>query len=156
MNNNDTLRSLRYTFDLNDSKMISLFSLAGQEVTREQVSDWLKKDEDPNFKSLNGIHLASFLNGLIIKHRGAKDGVVPEPEKWMTNNIVLKKIKIALNLKSQDVMDILKSAGLELSDHELSALFRKADHKNYRACQDQILRSFLKGLQLKYRPSDPA
>lgn len=155
MNNNDTLRSLRYTFDLNDSKMISMFSLAGQEFTREQVSEWLKKDEDPNFKSLNGIHLSSFLNGLIIKHRGAKDGPAPEPEKWMTNNIVLKKIKIALNLKSQDVMNILKSAGLELSDHELSALFRKADHKNYRACQDQILRSFLKGLQLKYRPSDP-
>ena len=154
MNNNDTLRSLRYTFDLDDSKMIALFALAEHIVTRQQVSEWLKKDEDPNFKSLNGVELSIFLNGLIIKHRGKKEGAVPapEPEKWMTNNIVLKKIKIALSLTSDDIMELLKSAKLELSDHELSAFFRKPDHKNYRLCQDQILRSFLKGLQLKHRP----
>ncbi len=152
MNNNDTLRSLRYTFDLNDAKMIAVFANAGQTVSRDQVSQWLKKDEDPNFKALKGEDLASFLNGFIIEHRGAKDGPQPEPEKWMTNNIIFKKIKIALNLKSQDVMDILKLTDVVLSDHELSAFFRKSDHKNFRACQDQILRSFLKGLQLKYRP----
>lgn len=154
MNNNDVLRSLRYTFDLSDSKMMSLFALAEHPVTREQVSQWLKKDEDPDFKLLKGVELSVFLNGLITKNRGKKEGSTPEPEKWMTNNIVLKKIKIALNFQSEDIKELLKLSNIEISDHELSAFFRKPDHKNYRLCQDQVLRGFLKGLQLKHRP-DP-
>ncbi len=154
MTNNDSLRSLRYTFDLNDSTMIKIFSLANLEVTREQVSQWLKKEEDQNYVSMKGSELASFLNGFIIKNRGKKDDKIPEPEKWMTNNIILTKLKIALNFKSDDVKTILASANFEMSDHELSALFRKADHKHFRKCQDQLLRAFLKGLQLKFRPEE--
>ena len=78
---------------------MSLFALAEYPVTREQVSQWLKKDEDPDFKLLKGVELSVFLNGLITKNRGKKEGSAPEPEKWMTNNIVLKKIKIALNFQ---------------------------------------------------------
>ncbi len=152
MTTNDTLRSLRYTFNLTDSEMIAMFALADYPVTREQVSQWLKKDEDADFKALKDVELAIFLNGLISKNRGKKEGPSPEPEKRITNNIVLKKIKIALDLKSDDVKGILGFADMLVSDHELSALFRKPDHKNYRACQDQILRCFLKGLQLKHRP----
>jgi uncharacterized protein YehS (DUF1456 family) len=47
MNNNDILRSIRYTFQLSDSHMIALFGHAGQQVTRGQISDWLKKEDDP-------------------------------------------------------------------------------------------------------------
>jgi uncharacterized protein YehS (DUF1456 family) len=155
MNSNSPLRSLRYTFNLNDSKMMEIFALAEYPVTRAQLSDWLKRDEDPDFKTLLDVELASFLNGFIIKNRGKKEGPLPIPEKRVTNNIILKKIKIALNLQSEDVQAILKLAGQTLSDHELSAFFRKPDHKNYRDCQDQILRGFLKGLQLKHRPDDP-
>jgi uncharacterized protein YehS (DUF1456 family) len=153
MTTNDTLRSLRYTFNLTDSEMMAAFALADYPVTREQVSQWLKKDEDADFKLLKDVELAIFLNGLIFKNRGKQEGPSPEPEKRITNNIVLKKIKIALNLKSDDVKEILGFADMLVSDHELSALFRKPEHKNYRACQDQILRCFLKGLQLKYRPA---
>lgn len=152
MTTNDTLRSLRYTFNLGDTEMIEVFALAEYPVTREQVSQWLKKDEDTDFKPLKDEELAIFLNGLICKNRGKKDGPPPLPEKRITNNIILKKIKIALDLKSNDVKEILGFADRLVSDHELSALFRKPEHKNYRACQDQILRCFLKGLQLKYRP----
>ncbi len=153
MTTNDTLRSLRYTFNLGDSDMIALFALADYPVTREQVSQWLKKDDDPDFKLLKDVELSCFLNGFIVKNRGKKEGPQPEPEKRITNNIVLKKIKIALNLQSEDVKEILGYADFLMSDHELSAFFRKPDHKNYRACQDQVLRCFLKGLQLKLRPT---
>lgn len=153
MTTNDILRSLRYTFDFSDSDVINLFGLGDYQVTREQISQWLKKDEDPDFKTLQDVELAIFLNGLIIKNRGKKEGPTPEPEKRINNNIVFRKLKIALDLKSEDVLDILYLTGLQVGDHELSAFFRKPDHKNYRDCQDQILRSFLKGLQLHYRPS---
>lgn len=152
MSNNDCLRSLRYTFDINDSEMINTFSLADLTVTREQVSSWLKKEEDPDYKLIEDNELEGFLNGFIIKNRGKNDGPLPKPAKKMSNNLILKKIKIAMNLKSDEVKELLELASFPISDHELSAFFRKPGHKNFKTCQDQILRLFLKGLQLKYRP----
>ncbi len=151
MTNNDILRRIRYAFDFSDSKMIALFGLADYPVTREQISDWLKKDDDPAFQKCGNTQLAIFLNGLINDKRGKKEGPQPEPEKKIDNNIVFKKLKIALNLKAEDVLDILDLAGMSISKHELSAFFRKPDNKHYRKCKDQILRNFLKGVQLKYR-----
>jgi len=149
--NNDILRRIRYTFDFSDSKMIALFALADHQVTREQISDWLKKDDDPAYQQCSDILLATFLNGLINDKRGKKEGAQPEPEKRLTNNIIFNKLKIALNLKAEEILEILALNGFRLSKHELSAFFRKPGHKHYRVCKDQCLRSFLKGVQLKYR-----
>lgn len=151
MTNNDVLRRIRYTFDYSDPKMIEIFSLADHVVTREQVSGWLKKDDDPVFQACGDTELASFLNGLINERRGKKEGAQPEPEQRLTNNIIFRKLKIALDLQAEDVVEILALADVEISKHELSAFFRKPGHKNYRKCQDQILRNFLKGIQLMYR-----
>jgi uncharacterized protein YehS (DUF1456 family) len=152
MTNNDVLRRLRYILDLNDSAMISIFGEADLVVTREEISDWLKKDDDPAFVSCNDKLMATFLNGLINHKRGRKEGKQPQPEKTLTNNIVLKKLRIALDLKSEDILDLLELADLYLSKHELSAFFRKPDHKHYRVCKDQVMRNFLQGLQIKHRP----
>lgn len=151
MNQNDILRRLRYILDLDDSKMISIFSLGGLEVTRAQTSDWLKKDDDPAFQPLNDQELATFLNGLIVEKRGKKDGPQPVPEKKLNNNIIFTKLKIAFNLKAEETLAILALNDLVISKHELSAFFRKPGHKHHRECKDQVLRNFLKGLQLKYR-----
>ena len=150
---NDILRRIRYAFDFDDSKMIALFGSADYQVTRAQISDWLKKDGDPAFQELSDTQLAIFLNGLINHKRGKKEGPQPVPETRLTNNMIFMKLKIALNLKAEDVLEILALAGLRISKHELSAFFRKPDNKHYRECKDQILRNFLKGLQLKYRPA---
>jgi len=131
--------------------MIAVFGLADYTVTREQISDWLKKDDDPAYQSCSDNQLAVFLNGLINDKRGKKEGAQPEPEKHLTNNIIFMKLKIALNLKADDVLEILSLVDMDISKHELSAFFRKTGHKHYRKCKDQILRNFLKGVQLKYR-----
>ncbi len=151
MTNNDILRRIRYTFDFSDSKMMAVFGSADHEVTREQISNWLKKEDDPAYKSCSDKQMAIFLNGLINDKRGKKEGAQPEPEQRLTNNIIFMKLKIALNLKSEDVLDIMNLADFRMSKHELSAFFRKPGHKHYRECNDQILRNFLKGMQLKYR-----
>jgi uncharacterized protein YehS (DUF1456 family) len=151
MINNDILRRIRYTFDFNDSKMIAIFGLADHQVTRGQISDWLKKDDDPAYQKCSDTQLAIFLNGLINDKRGKKEGPQPEPEQRLSNNIIFRKLKIALNLKAEDVLEIMDLANLRISKHELSAFFRKPGHKHYRDCKDQILRKFLKGVQLKYR-----
>lgn len=151
MKNNDILRRIRYVFDFSDSKMIALFGLADHQVTREQISDWLKKDEDPAFKECSDTQLAIFLNGLIIDRRGRREGPQPKSEERLTNNTIFLKLKIALDLKAEDILEILGMTDMHISKHELSAFFRKQGHKHYRECQDQILRNFLNGLQLKYR-----
>jgi uncharacterized protein YehS (DUF1456 family) len=151
MTNNDILRRLRYTFDFDDSKMMGLFGLAGQEVTRAQISDWLKKEDDPAYRACRDPDFAAFLNGLIIEKRGKKEGAQPPAEQQLNNNIIFMKLKIALSLQADDVLEILRLGGLNLSKHELSAFFRRPGHKHYRECKDQGLRSFLQGLQARYR-----
>jgi len=153
MTNNDILRRIRYVFDFDDSKMIAVFGLADHQVTRAQISDWLKKDDDPAYQKCSDTLLAIFLNGLINDKRGRKEGAQPEPEKRLTNNIIFMKLKIALNLKAEDVLEIMDLTDFAISKGELSSFFRRPSHKHYRDCQDQILRNFLKGMQLKYRDS---
>ena len=174
MTNNYILRHIRYTFDISDSKMIAMLGLADHETTREQLSNWLKKEDDPAYQNCSDTHLAIFLNGLIIDKRGKKEGSQPEPdkrlsdtiikrskkekpqprpEKHLTNNMIFMKLKIALNLKAEDVLEIMDLANFRMSKHELSAFFRKPENKHYRECKDQILRNFLKGVKLKYRPN---
>lgn len=151
MTNNDIIRRIRYLFDFSDTKMITLFKLANYDVNREIVSDWLKKDDDPLLVEITDKELALFLNGLIIDKRGKREGPQPEPEDPLSNNMILKKLKIALDLKSDDILDLYASIDKKISKHELSAFFRNPDHKSYRPCLDQYLRNLLNALQLKYK-----
>ena len=152
MENNDVLRRIRYIFDINDTQMMKIFKLGGKSVTRAEISDWLKRDDDPDFKECSDVHLARFLNGLIVDKRGPKDGGIPEPEERLSNNIIFRKLKIALNLQADDVIDIFELVDFDISKSELSSFFRKVGHRNYTKCRAQVLRKFLKGLQIKHRP----
>lgn len=151
MTNNDVLRRIRYIFDFSDDKMIAIFGQADCEVTRAQISDWMKQEDDPAYQKLTDKLLATYLNGLINDKRGKKEGPQPVPEKNLSNNAIFMKLKIALNLQAEDILEIMELSDFRLSKHELSAFFRKAGHKHYRECKDQILRVFLKGLQMQYR-----
>jgi uncharacterized protein YehS (DUF1456 family) len=131
--------------------MIYLFVLGGYQVTRAQISDWLKKEDDPAFQELSDTYLAVFLNGLIIEKRGKKNEEQPTPEKRLNNNIIFRKIKIALSLKDEDILELFSLVKFRISKHELSAFFRNPAQEQYRPCEDQILRNFLHGMQLKYR-----
>lgn len=153
MTNNDILRNLRYTFNLSDTRMIEIFALADFKTDRTQISNWLKSDEDVDYKSINDQTFATFLNGFINKRRGKKDGPLPVAEKNLNNNIIFRKLKIALDLKSDDILDLLDLADFRLGSSELTAFFRKDGHKHYRDCKDQVLRNFLQGLKLKHRPA---
>lgn len=148
MTNNYVLRRIRYTFHYNDAKMVELFSKGGVAVTKEQVVLWLKKDDDPDYLRCTDQQFAHFLNGLIIEKRGPReDGVVPVAEYALNNNIILRKLKIAFNLKDQDILDLLENANFILGKAELSAFFRNPEHRHFREAQDQVLRNVLQGLQ---------
>lgn len=133
--------------------MLSIFKLGGHEGSEPELATWLAHEEEPEFVLCEDETFARFLNGLIIKNRGAKDGGAPEPEGILSNNMVLQKLKIALNLQADGLLEILKLNELSLSKRELSALFRRADHKKYRECPDQLLSNILDGMEKHYRAS---
>jgi uncharacterized protein YehS (DUF1456 family) len=126
--------------------MMEIYALMEQKRTRQQVCAWLKQDDSNGFLKVSDLNLATFLNGLIVKFRGKKDGALPVTESTTNHNIVFRKLKIALSLQAEDILSILGSVNFRISKHELSAFFRKPTHRHYRACQDQVLRNFLQGL----------
>lgn len=151
MQNNDIFRRLRYIFDFNDDAMIKIFNKAGLQVSREQVCNWLKKVDEPEVVLINDKQLATFLDGFIVLKRGPSKEAPRKAEQTLTNNMIFKKLKIALSLKDTDIIDIYQLIHMNISKHELSALFRKPGQSQYRTCKDQFLRNFLYGLQVKYR-----
>lgn len=172
MDNNDILIRLRYALDIRDTDMIEIFKLGGITVTKEELQKMLLKpknnsniDSDDEFaadndmKKCNNYMLESFLNGFIIFKRGKQESKPGEPEKQVfmikdnkaVNNVLLKKVKIALSLTGEDMLDILKDAGTNLSNSELSAVLRREGQRNYKECGDRYVRNFLKGLAIRYR-----
>lgn len=158
MQNNDILRRLRYALDLNDATMIAIFKLAEHEITKDELLNFLKKDEQEGFVELNHQTMALFLEGLITHKRGKPTTPIVQaaPVTFLSNNDVLKKIRVALEFKEDDMLNTLKLADFALSKSELSAFFRKKGQKNYRDCGDQVLRNFLQGLAIhKTGAKDP-
>ncbi|KAF5051976.1 hypothetical protein DSECCO2_413380 [anaerobic digester metagenome] len=171
MDNNDILIRIRYALDIKDADMVEIFKNDGVELTIEEVRKMLIKSKDSGSVDVEALdeieenricsnaELESFLNGLIIFKRGKQDEKSDQPvkpvlsikNKQNINNIVLKKLKIALSLTSEDMLDVFNEAGINVTKGELSALFRKEGHKHYKECGDKYARNFLKGLALKNR-----
>jgi uncharacterized protein YehS (DUF1456 family) len=154
MINNDVMRSIRYMLDLGDAKVVEIIRLADAEfaIEKTDVAGLLKKEGDDGFAPCSDRILAHFLDGLVVYYRGRDESLPPRRvEDRISNNLVLKKLRVAFQLKDVDMHEIFERAGFPLSKPELSALFRQPGHKHYRACGDQILRNFLKGLTLRYR-----
>lgn len=160
MDNNDILIRLRYALDLKNSDVKEIFALGGEKVDAVDVPFILTKTPEPDDEGaednipLTNDQLERFLNGLITFNRGPKpgDSGPPEVSGEHVNNLVLKKLRIALELTSEDLLDLWKLAGINVSKGELGAFLRKEGHKNYKELGDQLMRNLLKGITLNYRP----
>lgn len=150
MINNDLLRRISKIFTFSNDKIMSIFALNNCQITAEQLSHYFKEKDDELYQPLKDVEFASFLNGLIVEKRGAKDGPEHQAEHELTNNLIFNKLKISLALKADEVIDTLALADLTLTKYELSALFRNVNHKHYKPCSDHVLSAFLKGLTIKY------
>ncbi|EKT56802.1 DUF1456 family protein [Providencia rettgeri] len=152
MLNNYVLRSVRYMLDLSDAQMVKIVKLADLAVTKEEMVTWLKKDNEPEYVECNDNVMGHFLNGLIYHRRGKDENhPAPDVDSRLNNNIMLKKLRVAFELKDTDMIKIYQLVDFRVSKPELNAVFRKPGHKNYRECGDQLLRYFLKGLTIRLR-----
>lgn len=159
MNNNDILRRLRYAYDFSDKRTAELCSLdpaSTEAISATDVRSLLAKEEAAEFKPCSDSQLAAFLDGLIVDRRGLREPappVKPLPADFrLSKNDILKKLRIAMNFREEDMLNTLAAGGTQLSKSELGALFRKPQHKHYRSCGNQVLRNFIKGLTLSLRP----
>jgi uncharacterized protein YehS (DUF1456 family) len=151
MINNDVIRSVRYMLNISEFKMVEIVNLGGGEVSQAQMNAFIKREDEPGFVECDQRVMAHFLNGLIYFKRGKDEGRPPLTPELATNNVVLKKLRVAFSLKDEDIIELLKNVEFNISKAELSAFFRKQRHANYRLCGDQFLRNFLKGLTARLR-----
>ena len=150
MVSNDILRSVRYILKMNNQDLLRIFALGDTVVTAEQLAPWLRKEDEEGFVRCPDIMLSCFLNGLIYEKRG-RDESAPAlaVERRVNNNIMLKKLRIAFSLKTDDILAILTEQKFRVSIPEITAMMRAPDHKNFRECGDQFLRYFLRGLAVR-------
>lgn len=153
MLNNDVLRSLRFMLNISETQISAWLHEVHCEVSSEQLKSYLSKEDEADFISCPDRVLGHFLDALIIQKRGRNEQQPLRPlELPVTNNQILKKLRVAFELKEQDIQDILMVADFPMTKSELGALFRRPDQQNYRPCGDQLLRNFLKGLTLRLKP----
>lgn len=158
--NNYCLRRLRYAFAFNDKQMLAIFLEMNFKLTLKELQTYLLKEDDEKFVLLPDYILTIFLDGFIQYKRGKREGAEELSQKErvelskkerLNNNMIVNKIKIALSLKAEELIDILMLADFRISKGELSAFFRKTEHRNYRECGNQFLRNLLTGMTTKYR-----
>lgn len=151
MNNNDILRRLRYALDLSDPYVRACFAASAVDVAPQRLSSFWKREDAPGFELLPDDLLGAFLDGWVEQRRGKRADGATSPKPAMNNNRVLRSIKIALELRDADIIEIMSLGGSPVSKGQVSALFRREGHPNYYPCGDQFLRYFLRGLTLKCR-----
>ncbi|MCA1065783.1 DUF1456 family protein [Rossellomorea sp. AcN35-11] len=165
LDNNDLLIRLRYALDIKNTEMVEIFKLGGFDLSKEEVvkvltktpyNDGEENEEEDNQIPCDDEMYESFLNGFITFKRGKKDPGPGQPVRQEltyehANNLLLKKVKIALSLTSEDMIEILDDAGVTITKGELGGLLRREGHKNYKVCGDRYARNFLKGLAVRYR-----
>jgi len=154
MTNNDLLRRLRYALDLNGVIIAETCALAGLEIGPADVLKLLKKEDEHGFVVCDDTVMGAFLDGLITRRRGPRDaapGLAQPSGGVLNNNLILRKLRIALELSDADMLELFRQAGVSLSKPELSALFRGIGQRNYKECGDQLLRNFVRGLTLGFK-----
>jgi uncharacterized protein YehS (DUF1456 family) len=149
MTNNSIFRRIRFIYNFSDNDMMDIFKMVGCVVNRTQIIRWLNKEDHEDYLVMKDEELATFLNGFIVLKRGKKEGPQPQPEKQLTNNMIFRKMRIALNFIDEDIIQILASVEMRMSKHELSALFRNPNQRQYVECNNQVLRNFFQGLEVK-------
>ncbi len=151
MKTNDILYKIQKALNLSQEEMLEAYKLADYKIEASHLDSLLKRRQDEGSKLCSYEELGVFLDGFVILKRG------PSPKKTnndeaveLTNNLILKKLRIALELKEAETEIIFSLGEAELSKQQLASLFRKEGHKNFKECSDELLMAFLEGMDEFY------
>ena len=144
---NEMLFRIQKALNLSQNEMIEAYKLAEYNIEVSHLENLLKKHQDKGYEVCSYEELGVFLDGLVTLKRGEN----PNKSKnnkvvSLTNNLILKKLRVALEMKEPEIEIVFGLAEVELSKQQLASLFRKETHKNFKPCSDELLMSFLEGL----------
>jgi uncharacterized protein YehS (DUF1456 family) len=151
LNTNETLYRIYKALGLSIDEMLKAYELAEYPMERTHLESLLKRRQDKGFNLCSYEELGVFLDGLIVLKRGPSPKKEREDETVeLTNNLILKKLRIALELKEPETEIIFNLADIMLTKQELKSLFRKEGHRNFKSCPDELLMAFFEGLEEFY------
>lgn len=153
MKTNDIIYKIKKALSLSTEDVLEVYRLANYAMDAAHLDNLLKRHQDDGYEICSYEELGVFLDGLVTFKRG------PSPKKnqnavELSNNLILKKLRIALELKEAETEIIFGLGEAELSKQQLSSLFRKEGHRNFRECSDELLMAFLDGLDEFYYVGD--
>ncbi|NND91634.1 MAG: DUF1456 family protein [Granulosicoccus sp.] len=146
MDNNEFTRRIRYALRLDDEETARLMRQVDFPVTLAQVSGYRCKEGEPEFQHCPDDALLALLDGLILDKRGPAPVPSTTGNAPISNNLILKQLRIALSLRSDDIHELITEGGGKIGKSEAGAFFRSPQARNYRRCGDQVVRWFLTGL----------
>lgn len=152
MINNAVLRTIRDTAKLKDESLLELLDDVTPATNLATLQCYLANVDEANFVPMTDELMIGLLDNFVVSRRGPNPNPVAETPLPLTNNAILKKLRVAFNLQEIDLIEVLAAVECRISKQALRALFRKASHSNYHACDDQLLRQFLAGLELYLQP----
>jgi uncharacterized protein YehS (DUF1456 family) len=152
MTANDVLRRLRFALNLPDAELGRLLATVGQPVAPEVIAGYFAREDNEAYVECPDVVLGALLDALVLDRRGPRDpNAPPVVAEALDNNVILRKLRIALSYKEPEMIATLAAGGMRASPSELSALFRQRNHKHYRAAGDQLMRAFFEGLTARLR-----
>lgn len=147
---NEVLYRIQKALHLSLNDMMEAYTLENYEMRTSHLESLLKRRQDNDFMLCSYEELGVFLDGLVTLKRGPSPKKRSEEAVELTNNLILKKLRVALELRESEIEIIFGLVDVELSKQQLASLFRKEEHKNFKACSDELLMAFLEGLDEFY------
>jgi len=148
---NDILFRITKALSLTTDDLVKLYALAEYDISEERIESILKRRQDKEYKEAGYEDLGLFLDGLVLFKRGISDRVAKEDDVVdLTNNLIMKKLRVALELKEPELVIIFALADTALTKRQIGALFRKEGTKNFKSASDELLMAFIEGLDEFY------
>jgi uncharacterized protein YehS (DUF1456 family) len=150
--NNIVIHRIIQLLEADSSTLEEIFKLSGHPLDQIAISGFLKTPDESGSIECNDTQMIFFLDGLITYRRGKSENQSAQKaqtQALLTNNSILKKLRIAFNLKEDDLINLMAIAEFDITKNEISAIFRKEGHKHYRECSDDFLQAFIHGLSFR-------
>ncbi len=147
---NDILYRIQKALNLTREEILEAYKLEAYEMNPSHLESLLKRRQEKGFMLCSYEELGVFLDGLVTLKRGPSPRRNADEVVELTKNLILKKLRIALNLKESDTEIIFGLGDVKLSKQQMASLFRKEGHKNFKACSDELLIAFIEGLDEFY------
>jgi uncharacterized protein YehS (DUF1456 family) len=151
---NEILYRIQKALNLSTEDLLEVYKLEEYKMNESHLDSLLTRRQEKGFMLCSYEELGVFLDGLVTFKRGPSSKKSTDDAVELTNNLILKKLRIALELKEAETEIIFGLADIELSKQQLASLFRKEGHKNFKPCSAELLMAFIEGLDEFYYVGD--